>query len=140
MVVGGLLALRWQPRHALRWGTALGVTWALPLLALGVSPTWATVAAAMFVSGVALEQFGIAWDVSLQQHVPPDRLARVYSYDAVGSFVAIPLGEVAVGPLAGRLGVEPTLVTCAAVVLVAVGAALCSPGVRSLTRVDVPAG
>jgi MFS family permease len=140
MVVGGLLALQWQPRHALRWGTALGVTWALPLLALGASPSWATVAAAMFVSGVALEQFGIAWDVSLQQHVPHDRLARVYSYDAVGSFVAIPLGEVAVGPLAGRLGVEPTLVTCAAVVLVAVGAALCSPGVRSLTRVDVPGG
>ena len=94
----------------------------------------------MFVSGVALEQFGIAWDVSLQQHVPPDRLARVYSYDAVGSFVAIPLGEVAVGPLAGRFGVEPTLIACAAVVLVAVGGALCSTGVRSLTRVDVPAG
>ena len=138
MVVGGLVALRWQPRHALRWGTALGLTWSLPLLALGLSPTWVVVAAAMFVSGLALEQFGIAWDVSLQQHVPPDRLARVYSYDAVGSFVAIPVGEVAVGPLAGRFGVEPTLIACAAVVLVAVSAALSSRSVRSLTRLDVP--
>ncbi|KQX70064.1 hypothetical protein ASD06_01465 [Angustibacter sp. Root456] len=140
MVVGGLIALRWQPRYALRWGTALGLTWALPLLALGVSPSWAVVAATMFLAGFALEQFGIAWDVSLQQHVPPDRLARVYSYDAVGSFVAIPLGEVAVGPLASRLGLEPTLIGCAAVVLVAVGAALCSRSVRSLARVDVHAG
>jgi hypothetical protein len=44
--------------------------------------------AAMFLTGSAMELFSVAWDVSWQENVPPDRLARVYSYDAVGAYVA----------------------------------------------------
>ena len=47
--------------------------------------------------------------MSLWQHVPADVLARVYSYDALGSFVAIPLGQLAASSLAGLLGVPTTL-------------------------------
>ena len=28
----------------------------------------------------------------MQQQIPPEKLSRVYSYDALGSFVLIPLG------------------------------------------------
>ena len=28
----------------------------------------------------------------MQEHIPADKLARVYSYDMLGSFVAIPVG------------------------------------------------
>ena len=42
----------------------------------------------------------MAWDTTMQEHVPADKLARVYSYDMLGSFVAIPLGQVVAGPLA----------------------------------------
>jgi hypothetical protein len=31
----------------------------------------------------------VAWDVSLQHHIPADRLARVYAYDVLGSFAAV---------------------------------------------------
>ena len=41
----------------------------------------------------------------MQEHVPADKLARVYSYDMVGSFVAIPVGQVAAGPIAEAVGV-----------------------------------
>ncbi|HEX6234400.1 MAG TPA: hypothetical protein VFZ63_14835 [Jiangellaceae bacterium] len=44
------------------------------------------------------------WDLSLQQHVPTDRLARVYSFDAVGSYAMIPIGQLAAGPLAAVAG------------------------------------
>jgi MFS family permease len=134
MLVGGLVSLRWQPRHALRFCVALTPLAALPMLALGYRPVLPALAAALFLTGVTLELFGVAWDVSMQEQVPADKLARVYSYDAVGSFVAIPLGEILVGPIAHHYGVTATLTGCAVVVAGSALLALCSRSVRSLTR------
>jgi len=134
LVLGGLSALRWQPDRPLRVGVALTVLSALPAVALAQTPTLPALLLAAVLAGFAIEQFGVAWDVALQQHVPPDRLARVYSYDAVGSFVAIPVGEAAVGPLAGLVGLRPTLLGCAAAICLATLAALSSSSVRDLRR------
>ena len=90
--------------------------------------------AAMLATGIAIEQFGVAWDVALQEHIPEDRLARVYSYDMVGSFLAIPLGQITVGPLAEAWGTEQTLTLLAGLVIAATLLALCSKGVRELQR------
>jgi MFS family permease len=138
MVVGGLIALRWQPRHALRYGVALTAMTAAPLLVLAHAPRPLVLAAVLLLDGIAIEQFGIAWDVSLQQNVPADRLARVYSYDAVGSFVAIPVGEMLVGPIAVQVGVEATLTGAGVLVVLATLAALASGSVRGLRRTDAP--
>ncbi len=54
---------------------------------------------AAFVAGIGIETFGVYWDLSLQQNVPLDRLSRVYSYDALGSFVFMPVGQILAGPL-----------------------------------------
>jgi MFS family permease len=136
MVIGGLIALRWQPRHALRYGVALTGLTAVPLLVLAHAPSAVVLAVTMLADGIAIEQFGVAWDVSLQQNVPADRLARVYSYDAVGSFVAIPVGEMLVGPIAGQVGVEATLTGAGVLVVLATAAALTSGSVRGLRRTD----
>ncbi len=133
LVLGGLLALRLRVRRLLRFGTVMVAAEALPLLALGVHPVVPVLIGAAFVAGIALEQFGIAWDTTLQQHVPADRLARVYSYDMLGSFLAIPAGEVAAGPLADAFGARATL-GAAAVVVVATAAALTSTSLRELTN------
>lgn len=132
LVVGGLVAMRWRPERALGWGVLVGLTLALPLVALALAPSLLWLLPSMFLAGVALEQFGVAWDVALQENVPPDRLARVYSYDALGSYLAIPVGEVAVGPVAERVGLAPTLLGCAALVVVATLLALASREVRGL--------
>ncbi len=134
LLVGGLVALRWRPDRPLRIGVALTVLSAAPATALALSPTLAVLLVAAVVAGFAIEQFGVAWDVALQQHVPADRLARVYSYDAVGSFVAIPVGEVAVGPLSGLIGLRPTLLGCAAANSLATVLALSTTSVRDLQR------
>ena len=76
---------------------------ALPILVLGVVPQPGRCCSApRSWPACCLEQFGIAWETTMQEHIPPDKLARVYSYDMVGSFVAIPIGQVAVGPIARR--------------------------------------
>jgi hypothetical protein len=91
-----------------------------------------------FFAGVGLEIFGVNWVTALQQHIPSRVLSRVNSYDALGSFVFIPLGLVIAGPLAERFGVTNTLWGFLAVGVVSIGAALLSRDVRTLRRVEGP--
>jgi hypothetical protein len=99
----------------------------------------AVIAAVGFVAGLGLEVFGVNWITALQQHVPRQVLSRVSSYDALGSFVFIPLGLVIAGPLAAQLGVTETLWLFLAIGVASIGGALLSPDVRTLRRVDEPA-
>jgi MFS family permease len=132
LAIGAVIALRWRPRRALVIGVALMAVTAVPVAALGVLPALPALLIAFALGGVALEVFAIAWDQSLQTHVPRDALARVYSYDMVGSFLAVPLGEVLVGPLADLVGADRTLLGCAAVIVLASLLAASSRSVRQV--------
>lgn len=134
LVVGALVALRYRPHKVLRFGVAVILALALPSLGLALSPTVLVLVATFFLAGVASDLFGVAWDVSLQQNIAPDRLARVYSYDALGSFLAIPLGQVVVGPLSAVTGTRNALLGLSAAVTVATALALSSRSVRALER------
>ncbi|MFE1169872.1 MFS transporter [Nocardiopsis sp. NPDC058789] len=135
LLVGGVLAARWQPQRALLYGTALVTLQTLPFFVLaGPSPLVPLLFAAMFAGGVAVEQFTVAWEVSVQENVPPERLSRVYSYDALGSFVAMPVGQIAIGPVAEAIGPERSLLIVAGLTLAATLAAVATPSVRSLRR------
>ena len=133
LVLGGIIALRWQPARPLLWGVALTSVVAAPLAAMALSPTLIATGLAFLAAGLAIEQFAVAWDVSLQHHIPADRLARVYAYDVLGSLAAIPLGQVLVGPTADRIGTTPTLIGAATIVLIATALALTSRSVRQLS-------
>ena len=127
MIVGGLLAIRLRLRRLLFFGTFSCLFMALPVLLLGVAPwLWALFAGAL-VAGIMLEQFGVAWETTMQEHVPADKLARVYSYDMVGSFVAMPIGQIA-----QEVGVRTTLIGATVIMTVAVLAMLSSRDVRTL--------
>lgn len=131
--VGAVVAMRWRPRHGLAVGVGLMAVTAVPVATLGLAPVVPALVMAFLLGGVALEIFAISWDQSLQSHVPRASLARVYSYDMVGSFVAVPLGEVFAGPAAHQFGTRPTLLVCAAIIVAATLAAVSTPNVRRLT-------
>lgn len=131
-LVGGALALRWRPRRALAIGVALTAATALPVFTLAFAPFVPLLVTAFFLGGVATEQFTVAWDQALQTHVPADRLSRVYSYDALGSFAALPIGEALIGPLAAALTNPLALALCGTAIVVASGAALAQRSVRAL--------
>ncbi|MBE2999906.1 MFS transporter [Nocardiopsis sp. HNM0947] len=134
LLIGGVLAARWQPHRALLYGTALVTVQTVPFFALmGPSPL-PLLFAAMFVGGVAVEQFTVAWEVSVQENVPQERLSRVYSYDALGSFVAMPVGQIAIGPVAEAAGPGRALALVASATLLATLAAVAVPSVRGLRR------
>ena len=139
-VAGGIVALRLRIRRLLRFGMACAAGEALLMVALGTRPVLPVLLVTAFAGGFAIEQFGVAWETSMQQHVPADRLARVYSYDMLGSFLAMPLGEVAAGPVAAAVGLDVALLGAAAVVVLATAAALSSRSVRDLPNTALDAG
>ena len=97
LILGGLLALRVRPPRPLRFGVAFSVLIAL-LGALAFAPQALPLVLCAVAAGIGIEVFSVTWDLSLQQHIPSDRLSRVASYDVLGSFVFIPVGYVAAGP------------------------------------------
>jgi MFS family permease len=99
---------------------------------MGLHVPWVSIAALAFLAGIALEQFGVAWDVSLQSNVPSEILARVYSYDTVGSLIAVPVGQIACGPLADSWGTDKILISASALIVLSALAALTSRSVRNL--------
>ncbi|HEX4190572.1 MAG TPA: MFS transporter [Marmoricola sp.] len=133
-MIGGLVSLRWRPRHGLAVGTALlSLTAAFPL-ALAVSDQlWVLILGAL-LHGFGLEIFSVNWDLSIQQNVPADKLSRVYSFDTVGSFVFRPIGLAITGPIADAIGFHRWLVIVAAVMGGTSLLSLCSRDVRSLQR------
>jgi hypothetical protein len=74
--------------------------------------------AAQVIAGTGLAIHLALWFTVFQQQVPEEARSRVSSYDALGSFVLIPLGTAVVGPLAGQFGVRTTLIVAGAVVQV----------------------
>jgi predicted MFS family arabinose efflux permease len=134
LLLGGALLLRYRPARPLLVGTAALATGALPLLCLADWRWTPAIAAAFLLAGLSLEVFNTTWTTVLQEHIPLDKLSRVTSYDALGSFVFIPLGLTIAGPLADAIGLTHALWLAAAVVAGAMLSALTVGDVRELRR------
>jgi MFS family permease len=135
-LAGGLVSFRIRPRRPLLLGQTVLLVGASGVAALALGLPLVAVAAGAALGGIGLEIFGVFWELSLQQHVPRDRLSRVSSYDALGSFVAIPVGQMLAGPISDAIGVRATLWLSVAAFVVPVAACLLVPDVRRLERTD----
>ncbi|MFD3503478.1 hypothetical protein ACFWWT_39700 [Streptomyces sp. NPDC058676] len=62
----------------------------------------------------------------------PRGLARVYAYDDLGSYLALPLAQFAAGPAVLFLGLHATLYAAAALILLATLAMVATPSIRAL--------
>ncbi|CNI85132.1 MFS transporter [Yersinia intermedia] len=132
LIAGSFIALRWRPRRDLFIGVILVALCAIPITLLSMVSSTAILIGAFFIAGIGFGQFGVVWAHSLQTHIPPEKLARVYAYDAMGSFVAIPIGELAAGPLAMHYGSRAVLLASAVAVVIATIAASLTPAIRRL--------
>lgn len=133
-IVGGVVTLWFRPRRSLFAGTMLLALTALFPLALALHPVLWLLLAGAFAHGFGLEIFDMSWNLSIQQNVDPAKLARVYSFDALGSFVMRPLGLVLTGVIAQAAGYSAWLLVVAAVMAGSTFLALLVPSVRRLER------
>ncbi|WP_330460385.1 MFS transporter [Streptomyces sp. NBC_00820] len=132
-VVGGLLALRWQPRRPLvAAALILAPGYAAPAAALALGTPLVVVAGAEFLSGLAVTIALTNWTTALQHHVAPDKLSRVSSNDILLSSALLPLGYAAAGPVSGSIGATGTLWVSVAWTLTTAPLVLCVPSIRGL--------
>jgi len=138
LIIGGLVALRFTPRRPIRFVVLIGGACAISPLALAGPWPLPAVCAAALVLGIALEIMMVQWTVTLARRIPPDRLARVSSYDVLGSVAAMPVGALVAGPIAARMGVPATEYGAAVLIVVASLLALLPREVRSLRSGETP--
>ena len=134
LVAGGLILLRFRPRRLLLTAT-LAYLLTLPFI-LGLAgplPVGALIVLAA-LAGIGRETFGIMWDTTMQQEIPQEKLSRVYSYDALGSWVLMPLGVAVVGPISELIGTRETIFAATAISLTATLAVLLVRDVRTIER------
>jgi len=133
-VAGGLICLRWRPRRGLLVGTAVLSLTAFFPLAMALSDHLLPIMVGGFLHGLGLQIFSVQWETAIQQNIPDDKLARVYSFDIVGSYVARPLGLVVTGPIAQVVGFDSWLVVVGCTMGCSALLVLLSPDVRHLER------
>jgi hypothetical protein len=134
LLAGSILALRWRPARPLFTGVILLGGACVFLATLALPATLPVVIAAGAVAGFGLETFNVNWITTMQEQIPDEVLARVNSYDALGSFVFIPIGLTIAGPAADAIGVSGALWAAAGVSVFTMSGALLSHDVRHLPR------
>jgi len=137
-ILGALVALRWKPRRPLFTSFSLALAFSLPLLALAPPVALPLIILAAAISSGVIDLTNTWWYTTMQQHVPPQALSRVSSYDWLASIVFQPIGFSAVGPIALLVGVPATLIGAAILSAGSNLAVLSIPAVRQLTWVDQP--
>ncbi len=139
LVAGGLTSLRLRPPRPMLFVVLAGGSIAVTPLALAMLWPVPVICAAAFAVGLLMEIMMVQWTVALARNIPPGKLARVSSYDALGSVMAMPAGALLAGPIAAWAGVPATEYGAAALILVASALALLPRDIRTL-RIEHLAG
>jgi MFS family permease len=133
-LVATVVLLRVALPRPLLLGMAAVSLLGIPMTMLGLDPRVGLLVAASFVAGIGLEVFGMGWNLAMQENVDESQLSRAYSYDALGSFVAMPLGQLVYGPLGDRFGYAPVVAVSGVLYVLVALSVLLSRSVRTLPR------
>lgn len=104
----------------------------LCLLVIGLPVPLSIVLVAAFVNGAALETFSLIWTNLLQEKIPPERLGRVASIDALGSYALLPVGGALTGWVTGQIGAPLVLVLGGGITVLMCLLPLLHPAIRGL--------
>jgi MFS family permease len=110
----------------------------LPVLLFGLLSSLPVLIVAAFLAGAGVEIFSLGWSLAMQENIEERMLSRAFSYDALGSFVAMPVGQLLYGPLGEAFGYRDVLVISGALYAAIALGTLSSRSVRQLRRVPVP--
>jgi predicted MFS family arabinose efflux permease len=132
LIAGGLISLRFTPRRPTMFVVLIGGSVAISPLSLAMVLPLPAVCVASFGLGVFIEMMMVQWTVTMARNIPPDMLARVSSYDVLGSVMAMPAGALIAGPLGAAIGTSAAQYAAAAAIVVASALALIPRDVRAM--------
>jgi MFS family permease len=133
-ILGGLVMIRFRPSRMLLVAVLSVPAFSAVLFALAVPLEVPLDIVASFFAGGCLEIFGVSWTTILQQEIPPEKLSRISSYDALGSYALAPAGIAIAGPLAAAFGTSAVLTAAGALVVVLPLLVILLPEIRNIRR------
>jgi MFS family permease len=136
LIAGGLVSLRFTPRRPMLFVVLTGGAVAISPLSLAMILPLAAICAASFGLGVFVEMMMVQWTVTMARNIPPDKLARVSSYDVLGSVMAMPAGALIAGPLGSAIGTSRAEYAAAAAIILAAALALIPRDIRTIRNDD----
>lgn len=128
LVMGSFKKLRYRGILFYVCGAIAGI--GLGVFGLGL-PLYLLVFAAL-MNGAALEIVSLIWTNLMQELVPPEKMGRVSSVDALGSFVLLPVGFAFTGWLIDGVGVTTVFIAAGAFTAVISLLPLLHPVIRKL--------
>jgi MFS family permease len=132
-IAGAVLSVKLTPQHPLYAAFVASTLISVPIAALAGPLPWPAIAVAW---GFGMGSVAVAntwWETTLQRLIPEHVYSRVRSYDILVSFVFMPVGMVAFGPIADAVGFEWTLLAAAALAAVTNVAVAFIPAVRGVS-------
>ena len=135
-MAGGFVMTRYRPDRLLVAGMLSVPAYSLLIFALAAPLPVPLDLVAALVAGGSLEVFTVCWATTLQQEIPPDKLSRIASYDALGGIVLTPVATAVAGPAAAALGTAAVLAVGGALVATLPVLVLLTPEVRHIYRKD----
>jgi MFS family permease len=116
-IVGGLVALRWRPGRPLLASCLATIAMPFGYLLLALRVPLPVLFVFQLLNGIGLALHLALWFTVFQREVPERARARISSFDALGSFVLVPIGTAVVGPIAGVIGIKATLLAAGATMI-----------------------
>ncbi|HVW89412.1 MAG TPA: MFS transporter [Gaiellaceae bacterium] len=116
-IVGGLVALRWRPGRPLLASCLATIAMPFGYLLLALRAPLPVLFVFQLLNGIGLALHLALWFTVFQREVPERARARISSFDALGSFVLVPIGTAVVGPIAGVIGIKATLLAAGATMI-----------------------
>lgn len=138
-ILGGVVALRWRPGRPLLVSCLATISMPFGYLALALRAPLPLLFAFQLVNGIGLAIHLALWFTVFQREVPEQARARISSFDALGSFVLVPIGTAIVGPIAGVIGIKATLLVAGATMIGTKAAIVSHRSVWAIRRDPVPA-
>jgi predicted MFS family arabinose efflux permease len=132
LIAGGLASLRFTPRRPMLFVVLTGGAVAISPLSLAMVLPLAAVCVASFGLGVFVEMMMVQWTVTMARNIPSDKLARVSSYDVLGTVMAMPAGALIAGPLGTAIGISNAQYAAAAAIIIASALALIPRDIRTI--------
>ena len=132
-LVGDALSLRLRPRRPLVAANLISLGCVPLLVALALGAPVAVLVGCALVFGIALSVPDTLWFTVLQDKVPSHLMARVSSFDWMGSTVLRPIGLAVVAPVAAVFGPGVILVVAAGATAATLVGLLATPSVHGLT-------
>ncbi|WP_310528066.1 MFS transporter [Nocardioides sp.] len=124
-----------RPMHAIMVGFC---STAVPMMVLGTAVGTVALTVAFLIAGVGLAVLNLAWSLTVQEKVPEEMLSRIMSIDGFFSFVAMPIGQLLVGPLVLLSSIRTVELGSVVLAVVVTAVALATPAIANLRLTGAP--